>query len=272
MIECATNLTAVVRAASTTGEGEIVPPKSTIFITGGATGIGLGYAKRWVAAGHTVVACSRRQTALDAGRAEVPQLKTFLCDVETAESRRALFNHVQAEYPEVNVLVNNAAVALTDMPDLSKAWELREREFDINVLGPMHLQLMFAEKFLQTPQRKAVIINVSTGAALVPVLDISSYSASKAALHSFTLSHRVALRGTNVRVVEIFPGPVLTDILPPQYAHAGMSIDAHADRVFEELAMGVQEISDSHSEQLLRLSRDESDAQFAHFCGVDSIF
>jgi uncharacterized oxidoreductase len=263
-----------VSSLSSTGEGQIIPPCSTILITGGASGIGLAYAKRWVANGHKVIACGRRQSALESAMKELPELITFTGDVETSEGRLAIYNKLVVEHPNLNVLVNNAAILTGTTLKLSEQepFEIYQRLMDINVMAPMHLSMLFAAKFQENKERKAVIINISSLAAFIGNADFASYHASKAAIHNFSLSHRVALKGTNVRLVEIVPGPVATELLPLQFLPNALTTEQHTDQIFKGLEMGLQEIPDSSAASIIRMSRDETDALAAKFHNMSSLF
>ncbi len=154
--------------------------KSTILITGGATGIGLALGQNLIALGHTVIAAGRRQAALDEAKATNPKLKTVQGDVSSDAGRISLFNKVVKEFPEVNVLVNNAGVQGPGTPykDTTAAdWEQHKEMFDINVLGPIHLSILFTPHLIT--KKNALIANNSSLLAFVTCAPVASYSASK---------------------------------------------------------------------------------------------
>lgn len=159
-------------------------PKSTILVTGGATGIGLVLSKRLVALGHTVVAAGRRQDALDSAKTAVPGLHTIQGDVGSDAGRIALHRAVLAAYPTLNVLINNAGVGgqLTPLKDFTQSdWEKEKSLIGINIEGPIHLSILFIPHLLQQP--RALIANVSSVLAFVPYADLAVYSASKGNTH-----------------------------------------------------------------------------------------
>jgi uncharacterized oxidoreductase len=154
--------------------------KSTILITGGGTGIGLALAQRLIALGHTVIAAGRKQAALDEAKAANPKLETVQGDVSSDAGRIALFKKVIKEFPEVNVLINNAGTSGSGTPfkDTTSAdWEQHKELFNINVLGPIHLSILFAPHLITKPN--AMIANNSSLVAFVTYAPLASYSASK---------------------------------------------------------------------------------------------
>jgi uncharacterized oxidoreductase len=184
---------------------------NTILITGGASGIGLGMAEAFIREGNEVVICGRTQSKLDQARARFPQLHTVTCDIAGEEGRKYLFDRVTANYGNVNILVNNAgvqnAIDFTRGPEqLLKG----ENEIDINLAAPIYLSARFIPLLLQ--RKEAAIINVSSQLAFVPLAFLPVYCATKAALHSFTLSLRHQLKGTPLKVFELMPPRVDTDL------------------------------------------------------------
>ncbi len=156
--------------------------KSTILVTGGASGIGLAISKRLLDLGHTVIVAGRRQTQLDLAKAENPKLKIIQGDVGTDAGRIALFNKATKDYPELNVLINNAGVlADSSLPPLKDAtaanWAAFQSELNINVSGPIHLSILFLPHLLT--KENALIANVSSLLAFFPFAAFPVYSATK---------------------------------------------------------------------------------------------
>jgi uncharacterized oxidoreductase len=155
--------------------------KSTILITGGASGIGLAFAIRLMALGHTVIAAGRRQSALDAAKAANPNLKTVQGDIGSDAGRIALFEKVVKEFPEVNVLINNAAIARFDAPLLKDTtpadWLLHKAEIDTNCTGTIHLSILFIPHFAAKKQSLIAILSSIVG--FFPISVASTYSATK---------------------------------------------------------------------------------------------
>ncbi|MGG6310531.1 SDR family oxidoreductase [Paenibacillus macerans] len=234
---------------------------NTILITGGSTGIGLAFAERFRKAGNTVIVCGRRENALQDAKEKVPGLITHVCDLDRESERLALFDWVTANYPEVNVLLNNAGIQLRYnvlKADARDHWNDFRKEITTNMDAPFHLAMLFAPYF--AAKETAAIINVTSGLAFTPFAIAPIYSASKAALHSFTISLRHQLSDTSVEVIEIAPPAVNTDLGGAGLHTQGEPLDAFADGIFNDLAEGKAEIGYGTSVARLRMSRDEIDA------------
>lgn len=233
---------------------------NTILITGGSTGIGLAFAERFMKAGNTVIVCGRRESALQDAEEKVPGLITRVCDLDMESERLALFDWVTANYPEVNVLVNNAGIQLRYnvlKADARDHWNDFRKEITTNIEAPFHLSMLFVVFF--AAKETAAIINVTSGLAFTPFAIAPIYSASKAALHSFSISLRHQLSDTSVEVIEIAPPAVNTDLGGAGLHTQGEPLDAFADGIFNDLAEGKTEIGYGSSVARLRMSRDEID-------------
>ncbi|WP_206831304.1 SDR family oxidoreductase [Alicyclobacillus fructus] len=229
---------------------------NTILVTGGSTGIGLALAVRFLARGNRVVVCGRRQDKLDEAKAAHPDLITVRCDVMRPEERAQLLAYMKETYPDWNVLVNNAGIQQhVNVRRANEPWEHYEREIAINFDAPVHLTLASLPHLLEQP--RAAIINVTSGLALAPAAWAPVYSATKAALRSFTESLRLQLEGTPVEVIEIAPPAVNTDLGGPGLHTFGVPLDAFADGVFEKLEAGASEIGYGDSERRLALVPQE---------------
>jgi uncharacterized oxidoreductase len=184
--------------------------KNTILITGGTSGIGLAFAKEFVQLENRVIICGRRENRLETIKEKLPDIIIKVCDITNASEREALAHWVLQNHPDVNVLINNAGIQLkTDLThqiDLDKV----RAEVETNFVAPVHLTSLFAQHF--TEKDEAAIINISSGLAFTPMAVVSVYCASKAALHSITLSLRHQLRNTSVKVFEIAPPAVDTEL------------------------------------------------------------
>jgi uncharacterized oxidoreductase len=183
---------------------------NTVLITGGATGIGFALARQLSQRGNRVIICGRSKDTLQRAQVDVPVLVTRVCDVGRAESRRALVEWLKATYPDLNVVINNAGVQYRRNFTQDGALENLEQEVAINFTAPIHLTGEILPLLSRQPQ--ALIINVSSGLAFVPMADIPVYCATKAAIHSFTLSLRHQLKTTGIRVVEMAPPIVDTGL------------------------------------------------------------
>ncbi|TBZ99931.1 SDR family oxidoreductase [Rhizobium leguminosarum] len=176
---------------------------NTILITGGATGIGFALAQRLSEKGNHVIICGRSEAALLKAQEDVPALITRICDVANGESRRSMVEWLKAEHPALNVVVNNAGVQHRRDFNADPAIDTLDQEVAINLTAPIHLIAELLATLRQ--QEHAFIINVSSGLAFSPMADVPVYCATKAAIHSFTLSLRHQLKSTAIRVIEVAP-------------------------------------------------------------------
>lgn len=233
---------------------------STALITGGASGIGLALAARMLDAGARVVVCGRREEKLAEAREHHASLCTRQCDVGDAREREALAGWVTAEFPGLNVLVNNAGIQRRFALEERQRWAEIEQEIDVNLSAPIHLSLLLAPHLRGRPG--ATIVNVTSGLAFVPMASAPVYCATKAALHSFTLSLRHQLAGSSIEVVEIIPPAVNTDLGGPGLHNFGEPLDEFADAVVERLVAGDREIAYGSAARSSRASREELDHVF----------
>jgi uncharacterized oxidoreductase len=230
---------------------------NTILITGGASGIGWTFAERFLAEGNEVIICGRRADKLAEAREKHPQLKTRVCDVAQETERRELFEWVSAEFPALNVLVNNAGIQRRLNLAEGENWEQTRSEIAINFDAPVHLSRLFIPQLLRQPA--AALVNVTSGLAFAPLANVPVYCATKAALHSFTISLRHQLSETPIEVVEIIPPAVDTDLGGAGLHTFGVNADEFADAVFEGLRRGETEIAYGTALISSRASRDEAD-------------
>ncbi|MBB2972726.1 SDR family oxidoreductase [Mesorhizobium sp. RMAD-H1] len=191
---------------------------NTILITGGGSGIGEALAHRFHDLGNTVIIAGRRMEALEKAIGQRPRMHALTLDIESAEGVASFAKRLITEFPAVNVLVNNAGImrfeALDRFRDLSDA----EATVTTNLLGPIRLTNALVEHL--AGQSNAAIINVSSGLAFVPLVAAPTYSATKAAIHSYTVTMREALEG-KVEVIELVPPAVQTDLTPGQATRPG---------------------------------------------------
>lgn len=233
---------------------------NTILITGGSAGIGLAFAERFIKAGNKVIVTGRRENALQHAKEKLSSLITRTSDLNKESERAALFDWVTANYPEVNVLVNNAGIQQRFnvlKADPTNNWNYFNKEIITNLEAPLHLSMLFAPLF--ATKESATMINVTSGLAFTPFAMAPIYSATKAALHSFTMSLRHQLSDTSVEVIEVAPPAVNTDLGGAGLHTHGEPLDAFADGIFDELANGKLEIGYGSSVARLRMSRDEID-------------
>ena len=205
----------------------------TILITGGTSGIGLGLAERFHAEGNTVIIAGRREKLLRSITAEHPGMGSVVLDVRDPDSIRRCVATVTAAHPDLDVLINNAGIMLPE--DLTDPAHLSIAEATVatNLLGPMRLLAEMVTFFVARPA--AVIMNVSSGLAFVPLPLTPTYCATKAAIHSYTVSLRVQLRGTEVQVLELIPPAVQTDLMGMAEKGQGMPLPAFLSEVMDIL-------------------------------------
>lgn len=197
---------------------------NTMLITGGTSGIGLGLAQRFHANGNQVIIAGRRTDLLADIAAQHPGLATVHLDVTDPSSIHAAFGEVTRRYPELNVLINNAGMQLPENLLDPAHLETAEATVATNLLGPIRLLARFTP-FL-TAQADAAIVNVTSGLAYAPLPATPTYSATKAALRSFTESLRAQLAGTNVQVIDLVPPAVRTTLMNQTDSPHAMPLEA----------------------------------------------
>jgi uncharacterized oxidoreductase len=207
---------------------------NTILITGGGSGIGRGLAEAFHALGNHVVIAGRRKQALDETTAANPGMKSLTLDIEKPAAIRAFAAQVVAEYPELNVLVNNAGIMRPEGLRAQQA-DLADAEAIVttNLLGPIRLTAALLPHLEK--QQEAAIVNVSSGLAFVPLAFTPTYCATKAAIHSYTQSLRYQLKSTPVEVLELIPPYVQTHLMDGAADPRAMPLDAFIAEVMEIL-------------------------------------
>ena len=184
--------------------------ENTIFMTGGASGIGRALAHRWHDLGNKVVIAGRRRDALEEAVAGRPGMTFYELDVTNPAEIATVTAQLIAEHPDVNVLVNCAGVSGAEDPTSARDLSHGEKILDTNFLGPVRMIDALVDHLKGRPA--AAIVMVSSGTGFVPYPAAPTYSASKAALHSYTLSLRALLKDT-LQVIEIIPPQVATDLM-----------------------------------------------------------
>ena len=233
---------------------------NTVLVTGGASGIGLAIAERFLTAGSEVIICGRRADKLTAAKVARPKLRTHVADASSALGRETLVEWIANEFPRTNVLVNNAGIQRRIRLADAEPWEQSHDEIAINLEAPIHLSRLFIPHLLK--QEHAAIINVTSGLSFVPLAAVPVYCATKAALHSFTLSLRQQLKDTPIQVIEIIPPAVDTDLGGPGLHTFGVNLNEFADNVMGQIQAGAVEAAYGFAEQASRASRDELTAIF----------
>lgn len=202
---------------------------NTILVSGGGSGIGLALAQRWHDAGNTVIITGRNAAKLESAVAGRTNMHAAPLDVTDPGAIKAFAAAIVAKFPALNVLVNNAGIM--GYEDATAARDLSSAEDTVvtNLLGPIRLIDALVDHL--AAQADSAIVNVTSGLAFVPLPKAPTYSATKAALHSYTQALRVQLEG-KVELIELAPPAVRTDLTPGQSTREGyMPLDAFADEV-----------------------------------------
>jgi uncharacterized oxidoreductase len=208
---------------------------NTVFIPGATSGIGLALALRLHAAGNTVIIGGRRAALLTEIAAAHPGIDTVEIDTTDAASVARASADVIDRHPGLNVLVPMAGIMRVEdwtTPDGFLA--TAEATVTTNLLGPIRLIAAFIEQLRRRPD--ATILTVSSGLAFTPLRATPTYNATKAAIHMLSESIRLQLAETSVRVVEVEPPSVATDLMPGQRDSAiAMPLEAFIDEVMQLL-------------------------------------
>ncbi|PGM57825.1 short-chain dehydrogenase [Bacillus sp. AFS053548] len=211
--------------------------------------------------GNKVIVTGRRENILENAKEKFPDLITHVGDLSSESERVSLFEWVTKNYPEVNVLVNNAGIQQRFnilKSDAKNDWKYFNNEIITNIEAPIHLSMLFAPYF--ATKEASTIINVSSGLAFTPLVIAPIYSATKAAIHSFTMSLRHQLSESSVEVIEVAPPAVNTDLGGAGLHTHGEPLDEFADGIFMGLKEGKKEIGYGTSVERLGMSRDQVDA------------
>ncbi|HEY8669572.1 MAG TPA: SDR family NAD(P)-dependent oxidoreductase [Terriglobales bacterium] len=230
----------------------------TVLITGGTSGIGFELAGQLLQRGNVVIVTGRNQNRLaDAQRAH-PGLHTFNSDVSDSRAIAVLHDNVVAQFPALDVLINNAGIMRN--LDLQHDRDLTDvtREIEINFSGPVRMIQQFLPH-LKT-RKDALIVNVSSGLAFIPMPISPVYCGTKAAIHSYSQSLRVQLENTSVSVVELAPPGVETPLFRGEFAEElkgqkGMNVTVLAKRAIASIESGKSEIRPGLANVLKIMSR-----------------
>jgi len=209
---------------------------NTILITGGGSGIGAALAERFHAQGNRVIVAGRRQEALDTVVAGREGMFAMTLDVESAQGIEDFARRALAEHPSLNVVINNAGIMRYEALDARRDLGDAEATITTNLLGPIRLTNALIDHLVA--RGDATIVNVSSGLAFVPIALAPTYSATKAAIHSYTVALRDALQG-KVEVIELAPPAVQTGLTPGQESRPGYQpLDAFIDEVMALFGQG----------------------------------
>jgi uncharacterized oxidoreductase len=183
----------------------------TVLITGGTSGIGLGLAEAFLKSKSKVIVCGRNKEKLSKIQERFPEFMVLPCDISDAAQREKLAAEVLRRFPDIDILVNNAGIQrYIDLKKGYSALKAGGDEIAVNFTSLVDMTALFIEHLLQKPS--AAIINVSSGLGFMPMPNTPVYCATKAAVHTYSLVLRQQLKGTQVKVIEIVPPMVDTDL------------------------------------------------------------
>ena len=183
-----------------------------VFITGANTGIGAGMARAFHARGATVIISGRHRAALESAARQYPGMEVEVLDVAKTSEIAACVQRLAERHPDLNLLINNAGVQrlVSFSGEQPLAAEDLDAEIDINLRGLIHVTNAFLPLLRRQPVAR--LVQVSSALAFVPLVAAPLYSASKAAVHAFTVALREQLKGSSVQVVELIPPAVKTEL------------------------------------------------------------
>jgi uncharacterized oxidoreductase len=235
----------------------------TVLVTGGTSGIGLGIAEVFHRSKSKVIVCGRNKRKLSRVAERFADITALSCDLRDAEQRKALAMDVLHRFPDLDILVNNAGIQR--YIDLKKGIdELKSGEDEIttNLVSPVELTSLFIGRLMKRPS--AAIINVSSGLGFMPMLDTPIYNATKAAIHTYSLVLRQQLKDTSVKVIEIVPPMVDTELNKEgrNAAHVkfrGISVSEYMPTIISGLKNDAETIFYNDGEKIMNEPRSESE-------------
>ena len=213
---------------------------NTIFITGGGSGIGRGLAEALHGLGNRVIISGRRKGHLEATTKANPGMQSVELNVEDPASIASVSRRLMADYPRLNVLINNAGIMQVDDAAGVIDDALLTSTVTTNLLGPIRLTSALIEHLKK--QKKAAVIYNTSVLGYVPFALTAVYSSTKAALHTYALSQRYKLRGTSVSVLEIVPPWVQTDLMNSNEEPRAMPLKEFIDETIKVLGTDAEEI------------------------------
>jgi uncharacterized oxidoreductase len=241
---------------------------NTIFITGGTSGIGRGLAEAFHQRGNQVIITGRREDRLKEICQRNVGMAYFVLDVTKPQEIRTVANQVIAGFPKLNCVINNAGIQMHVEfgPDKPLDEEKLQAEVNTNLLAPIRLAAAFLPHLAKHGKKASpasVLVNVSSGLAFVPIARYAVYCATKAAIHSWTLSLRQQLRASGVQVLELIPPYVATELGgagKPVVTSSGrgpMPLDVFIAETMKELESGADELAIGDAKRLVAATSPE---------------
>ena len=233
--------------------------ENTILITGGSSGIGFEMAKKFLASKNKVIITGRKLDKLEKAKQKLGNVTIIQSDVSNPDSIKELYEQVSKDFPDLNILINNAGVMFTiNLQDHNLSSSELTSELDINVKGTVWMNDAFLP--LLKKNKNAATVTVSSGLAFVPLPISPVYCATKAALHSYTLSLRAQLKNTDVKVFELAPPATETELLADfneedMKGISTMSVQAMVADFLKGFSKNKYEICPGQSSQMKFMSR-----------------
>jgi len=239
---------------------------NVVLVTGGTSGIGLAMAEAFLNSGSEVIICGRREARLRELQHKHPQLHARRCDVADAADRFALADWIGANFKSLNVLINNAGIQRDiDFTHGVDDYLRGPSEIAINLEAPIVLSGLLIPQLIG--KREPAIINVSSGLGFVPAARMPVYSATKAGMHAFSMALRHQLAKVGIKVFEIVPPAVDTELNPQGRAQRGnfkanLEPDVFVAAVLHGLTADAPEIGYGMAAAMLKASRADLDQSF----------